>query len=189
MIFWAGFENAIFPYIFQSSRDIAYGSIFGLFITANWDYFSSIFWKGFMSMGSKLLSFMQLIIPLIIYFGYKKFKKFIKSPNDVIKWSLLALSFYIFLSPYHSPQWFVWLLPLLVLLPLNKKEIWIIVIYDLLNFIFFPLIWGFWSHEHILFGVMVFLRTAFLLIIMLIISKKIIHDRHNNLHENLLSKY
>ncbi len=177
LIIWAGFENALFPYIFQSGRNFAYGSIYGTFIALNWDYFPNVFWRWFMSIGSKIFGFLQLFLPLIIFIGYKKFKTFIKSPTDVIRWSLLVLMLYIFLSPYYSPQWFVWLLPLFILIPLNKKEIWSIIVFDLLNFLFFPLIYGFFSVNSLIFNGVVFARTIACVVLIILITKKIIKNR------------
>ncbi|MDP2685181.1 MAG: hypothetical protein Q8P20_09180 [bacterium] len=173
LMFWAGFENALFPYIFQSTRNFAYGSVYAIFISANWNFFVDGFWKWYMFIGSKILGVLQLVLPFIIYVGYKKFKQYIKTPTNLIMWSLLVLSFYIFLSPYYSPQWFLWLLPLLVLLPLNKKEVWLIIVYDLLNFIFFPVIYRYIGYESYIFDIVVFIRSLVFILILLMVVKKI----------------
>lgn len=173
LIVWAGFENALFPYVFQSTRNFAFGSIYGSFIVLNWGYFSETFWHWFMYVGSKILGLWQLLLPLIVFLGYKKFKDFIKIPADVVRWSLLVLLFYVFLSPYYSPQWFVWLLPLFVLIPLRQKEIWAVIIFDLLNFLFFPLVYGYFGYEHIIFEVVVTARTISFIVLILFLAKNI----------------
>jgi len=173
LMFWAGFENALFPYIFQSTRNFAYGSIYAIFISANWEFFTEVFWKWYMYIGSKILGLLQLALPFIIYVGYKKFRHYIKTPTNLITWSLLVLSFYIFLSPYYSPQWFLWLLPLLVLLPLNKKEVWLIIVYDLLNFIFFPVVYRYIGYESYIIDIVVFVRSAVFIGLILMLVKKI----------------
>lgn len=173
LMLWVGIENALFPYMFQSTRNFAYGSIYAIFISANWNYFSEVFWSWYMFIGSKILGLLQLALPFIIYVGYKKFKDYIKTPTNLIMWSLLVLSFYIFISPYYSPQWFLWLLPLLVLLPLNKKEVWLIIVYDLLNFIFFPVVYGYIGYESYIIDIVVFMRSAVFIWLIFMLLKKI----------------
>ena len=172
LMIWAGIESALFPYIFQSSRSFGYGSIYAIFISANWDYFSIGFWKWYMAIGSKILGLMQLALPLVIYAGYDKFKQFIQTKTDLINWSLLVLLLYIQLSPYYSPQWFVWVLPLFILLNLKRKEIIVLVIYDLLNFMFFPLVYGYFGYDHYIFDIVVFIRSIVFVWLLFIIVKK-----------------
>jgi len=172
----AGVENALFPYMFQSTRNFAYGSIYAIFISSNWDYFSEAFWSWYMFIGSKILAVLQLALPFIIYVSYKKFRHHIKTPTNLVMWSLLVLSFYIFLSPYYSPQWFLWLLPLLVLLPLNKKEVWLIIVYDLLNFIFFPVVYRYIGYESYIIDIVVFMRSAVFIWLIFMLVKKINRD-------------
>jgi len=123
---------------------------------------------------------------LIIFMAIQRFKKIIKTPRDLIGWSFLVLAVYVIFSPYYSPQWAVWLLPLLILIFNRAREVWAIVIFELLNYLFFPVIYGHFGYEHWLFDVVTVLRTAALFVLLWMVVKKLVVKSHD---DNLVVPY
>ena len=71
------------------------------------------------------------IIPLCITSKIDDFSK-------VVKWStLLVLVFMLFCRRY-SPQWILWVMPFLILNIKNKKDIFKIIIFDLVHYLYYP---------------------------------------------------
>ena len=174
---WAGIENGLFPYIFQSTRNFAYGSFYLIYIKS----LMTILPAGLMSAGmfvaAKVLFLLQIILPLMLYAGYQFFRKLINNNQEVIHWLILTVMLYMMFSVYYSPQWLVWLLPLLVLARIGWREILLIIGYDIFNYFTYPVVWNYASPDSSLFGITVLVRTILFVLIILLISRKIINTR------------
>jgi len=177
--FTAGFNNGLFPYIFQSARNFAYGAIYLIYLNALQPIIPGWLWSGGVAVAAKVLLLLQIILPLIVYIGYQVFRKYIKTMQDVVLWSVLALLLYIQFSVYYSPQWFVWLLPLLVLIKLSKRDIIIVIAYDVLNYLFFPVALNYFGHISLGFDIIVFVRTILFVLMIIFIVQKIIKNNRN----------
>ncbi|MBU0598266.1 hypothetical protein KKF61_04735, partial [Patescibacteria group bacterium] len=178
--FVAGFENGLFPYIFQSTRQFAQGAVYVIYFEALQKSLPAIAYTAIIKIVSYGLVFLQFLLPLLIYAGYSFFKKFIKTPQDVIRWMLLAAMIYILFSPYYSPQWIIWILPLMVLaLGGGKKMVLLVVIYDILNYLQFPVIYNFAGPYSLSLDILVLARTIlFVIIIWLLVNR--IKDSNKN---------
>jgi len=188
----AGLENGLFPYVYQTTRGFAHGSVYVIFLNALQFILPGWLFAGLVNLGGLALTFLQMLLPLIVYIGYTIFRKYIKSAEGVISWLLLILLLYIQFSVYYSPQWFVWLLPLLVLLARNWREVILIVFYDLLNFLLFPVVWNYLGYNSVVFNIVVLLRVIILLIITFYICKRIFLQNQNKLYftaQNIKKSY
>jgi hypothetical protein len=65
--------------------------------------------------------------------------KGLKSVNRVILSSIATLLIFIFFTRIFSPQWWLWILPLMILTIENKFDLILVVLYDLLNYLAFPI--------------------------------------------------
>jgi len=80
--FTAGFNNGLFPYIFQSARNFAYGAIYLIYLNALQPIIPGWLWSGGVAVAAKVLLLLQIILPLIVYIGYQVFRKYIKTMQD-----------------------------------------------------------------------------------------------------------
>jgi hypothetical protein len=160
--FWTGGIFALLePYLFHLSRGVdtrGVGSflflLFFLFPNLSETIIKNIF---------ILLEFGGLILLILS-------RRQIKSYLDIINWSLFLIMIFIFFSPIASPQWILWFLPLLILVVSSKKMIFLIIGYDLLNYLFFPIIFD----THTLLSQILTLPKSIILIWLIIeIGKKL----------------
>ena len=175
IVILAGLENGLFPYIFQSTRNFAHGAVYLIYIKSLQPILPVWLWEGGVKVAAKVLTLLQVALPLIVYIGYTFFRKFIRTREDVINWSLLVILLYIQFSVYYSPQWFVWLLPLLILVIRRRREIWLIIFYDIMNYLHFPVVYNYAGPNSLLFDVVILIRTILLIIIILFIVQRIIN--------------
>jgi len=176
----AGLENGLFPYIYQTSRGFGYGSVYVIYLKALEIILPSFLFLGYMKITSLLLTFLQVILPVLVYICYNFFRRFVKSAEDLISWSLLAILLYVQFSPYYSPQWFVWLLPFLILFAKTRKEFFLIVVYDIINYLQFPVAWDYFGYNSLAFDIFVFIRTILFILIIISVSQSILRKYQKN---------
>ena len=169
----AGLENGLFPYVYQSLRYFGYGSFQVIFHQS----LSSLLPAGIFNPGASLavkaFSFLQLLLPILIFAGYGVFKKYIKTADDVVRWSFLVLLIYVFLSIYYSPQWLIWLLPFFVLTVSDWRAVRWWVAYDIFSYLQFPLAWDLLSPYSWGFEMAVLARTIILAVIIYKVGQRI----------------
>lgn len=186
---WAGWENGLFPYYFQSTRFFSYGTFYVIFLKPLIKILPEWLWFGGTQVAVKLVFFLQILLPLLFYTGYQVFRQLVRNFRQVILWSTVALLLYVFFSPYYSPQWFLWLLPLLLLVADRKKEFILIIAYDLVNYLFYPLAWGTVGPYSTPFDMVTLVRTVLLAIIIYFIGRRAIEASLGKvLPDNIASK-
>lgn len=155
----AGFVNGLFPYVFQSSRFFGVGTIYAPYYLA----IQSLVPTGLFNVGAnifaKAFSGLQLIVPVLVYIGYSIFRKFIVTKEEVAQSAIIILMLYVLISVYYSPQWFVWLLPLLLLIIKDRMSILLIIFYDIFNYLQFPVFWHYLGPYTAAFNMIVIART------------------------------
>jgi hypothetical protein len=169
----AGLENGLFPYAYQSLRFFGYGSFLVIFYQS----LSGLLPEGIFNTGAslavKIFSLLQLLLPILIFAGYGVFKKYIKTPIDVVRWSGLALLVYVFWGVYYSPQWLIWSLPFFVLIVGSWRQALWWVAYDIFSYLQFPVAWDLLSPYAPGFEIVVLGRTLILAVIIYMIGEKI----------------
>lgn len=93
------------------------------------------------------------------------FLKELKSVKKVILASIATLLVFIFFTRIFSPQWWLWILPFLILTIENKFDLILVVLYDLLNYLAFPITYDLLGNESNLYR----LVTGLLLILIIIL--------------------
>ena len=130
--------HSLQPYAFHGSRPAGVGSIYHTLVqqlffgtgdsTAN-------------AIGFNIFLLLQISIPLVSLFMPNYFKARLQKPEQLVYWSVLAILCFFLFSRFFSPQWIVWLMPLLLLVAKKWKEVLVIIIFDILIFISFPVLW------------------------------------------------
>ncbi|MFA6099126.1 MAG: hypothetical protein WCV50_06350 [Patescibacteria group bacterium] len=172
LFIFAGVGNSLFPYLFQSSRGFAYGAPYAVYLGSLQSFTPAWLYNiGISALGWALM-LLQIILPLIFYIGYQIFRKFVTSPQKVITWSLLFILIYIQFSPYYSPQWILWILPLFILSAVGWKGVGAFIFYDLLNYLQFPVVWDYIGHSSTIFAMIVIVRSIVFVILIWQIGRR-----------------
>ncbi|MFH1565160.1 MAG: hypothetical protein ABIC82_04935 [bacterium] len=164
-LYCRGLLSVFEPYIFHSMRGKEPGSLYAL--VPNFYMIKYIF------------IFLQFIG---IFFVLLKAK--IQNYKDIINWSAVLIMVFILFCPIFSPQWIIWFLPLLVLTADTKKLVFLIIFYDLINYLQFPILHNI-NYSSYIFNIVVVIRSIFLIFIILEISKKL---KINNFKNKNISK-
>ena len=113
----------------------------------------------------------QVVAPILVFFVK------IDSPDRLIDYCIVTIGFFVFFSRIWSPQWFLWLLPFLILSAKDKKMLWLIVVYNFVTYLSFPVIYdhyGSTSYQLILSSLPIYL------ILFILIMRSIMNLRHRS---------
>lgn len=69
--------------------------------------------------------------------------------DRLVNYCILSTSIFILFSRINSPQWFLWLIPFLLLSIKNKKEYALVVFYNLITYAFCPVIFNLYGNSSI----------------------------------------
>lgn len=67
--------------------------------------------------------------------------------DRLVNYCILSTSIFILFSRINSPQWFLWLIPFLLLSITNKKDYWLVVFYNLITYVFCPIIFNIYGNS------------------------------------------
>ena len=84
-----------------------------------------------------LLFAIQIVVPLTILFIK------IDSLEPLIHYCIMVIGTFMLLSRIWSPQWFLWLLPFLLLSAKDSKIVWFIAVYCLMNYLNYPILFDY----------------------------------------------
>ncbi|MFP4082053.1 MAG: hypothetical protein ACLFVG_04750 [Candidatus Aminicenantes bacterium] len=104
------------------------------------------------------------VIPLI-------FIKKINTLPKVVNWSALVLLVFLLFAKFYSPQWILWVLPFLILRIQKVKDIFWVVIFDLVTYAYFPIIFD--SCKSLL-STMIIIKTAVLACLVVLLFKNLV---------------
>lgn len=129
------------PYLFHGGRSGGVGSLYFMLIEGP-----------LQSTGIPQLGYLGLTIFLVLQFSVPIFsmikstliQRWLSSPRQLILWMTLAVLVFTFFSRFYSPQWILWLVPLIVLVG-DKRLALLVIGYDILNYFSFPLFWQVWG--------------------------------------------
>lgn len=129
---YGGTETVIAPYQFHAARGMEQAALPVIL-----DNLIRSLWGSHINASLFFLIFflLQLIAPILIFLVK------IDSLDALIDYSIVTIGFFIFFSRIWSPQWFLWLLPFLILSAKNWRMFWLIVVYNTVTYISFPFIY------------------------------------------------
>jgi hypothetical protein len=150
----SGLQGVLQPYAFHASRAIEFAALPAFLQSILVGWFGSGINLTFMP--TIFLALSVLPVPLTVFVRFDTF-------NKVLFWSILVLICFILFSRIWSPQWMLWLLPLLILTARTPRHIFCIIVYGVLNYLAFPLVYDLVGQESWLLRVVVF--ASYLLLI------------------------
>jgi hypothetical protein len=130
-VFYAGIDGMLSSYTFHTGRVFNRESIYYLLHKYWWSE-ASLSWTKHIFLLLQLLP--SFLVAFYLYIKKAKLNKTIVSLSAIIT----VLSFILF-AKFHSPQWFVWLIPFVVLLG-NRLILWVYIAVDIANYIVVPLV-------------------------------------------------
>lgn len=150
-----GVKALVVPYVFHAARGNGESLFYLLKKILGSDAWFFIFF---------LLQFS--VIPLCLIAKIDSLKK-------VLNWSCLSILIFMLFAKFYSPQWILWILPFFILRSKNMKDVLLIVLFDLITYLYFPVIYiGF---PKLLYSITV-AKTILLLYFVVILAKAISGD-------------
>lgn len=108
-----------------------------------------------------LFLFIQLSSPLVCVFLK------IYTLDNLVDYGVLCIALFILFSRINSPQWFLWLMPFLILSIKDKKDVLLILFYNLITYVFFPIVFN--SYGNSSFPLKVLAVTSYMILVFLIV--------------------
>ena len=154
-----GIEAVLVPYKFHMARGLNKESLFYLL-------------KSILGSDAWFTIFFILQFSIVPFCLINK----IDSLQKVVKWSSLSILVFMLFAKFYSPQWILWVLPFLILRARNKKDIVLIILFDLVTYLYFPVIYD--GYPNLLYSIVV-VKT----IIILYLIATIFKDSLNQLNQ------
>ncbi len=129
------------PYLFHGARTGGVGSLYFMLIQGP---LLSTGVEQLNYLGLTIFLLLQFSVPIIAIIKSGVVRRWLGTPRQLILWMTLAVVIFTLFSRFYSPQWIVWLIPLLLMVA-DKKLALLAVGYDVLNYLAFPLIWQVWG--------------------------------------------
>lgn len=147
-----GIEALKVPFHFQMQRTSNYESLYfmlSLFLPVVFE---------------RYLGFMNLLF-LVLSLSVLPFAILAKIDNlkALFKWSLLAILVFMLSMKFYSPQWILWVIFLLILNIQTGKDIFKIILFQVVNYLCFPVAFVFYGPSSIQFIILVTIRIILLL--------------------------
>ncbi len=121
------------PYVFHANRDVESVSLAALLQAVLLDGFHLVLPASIVIGLFLVLSILPA--PISLFVQIDTFEK-------LVGWTILIVGIFMFFSRIYSPQWILWLMPLLILSIRSRADaIWIIC-YDLVTYLGFPVVFG-----------------------------------------------
>ena len=122
-LLWAGWEGLLAPYQRQSEISGNAESLCGLLQTFGLE---SLAWQT----GFAVLQLSSLLLAAVVH---------VRTREHLLAAAAFAVMAFICCGIRHSPQWVLWVSPLLVLTARSRRDLVLIATYDLLTYLYFPL--------------------------------------------------
>ena len=153
-LFAIGWDGFLIPYKFHLTRTMNSESLLHLVVVT----FTSIGMSHSLvaSVLVKIFLLLQLVVAPLCAMAR------IDTWDKVVKWSALSILCFMLFAKFYSPQWILWVTPLLILLARTPKEITGIVVFDLFTYIYFPYIYYLQDKHPLWFPGIIALKTLLL---------------------------
>ncbi|MBI5037521.1 MAG: DUF2029 domain-containing protein [Candidatus Kerfeldbacteria bacterium] len=129
------------PYLFHGARAGGVGSLYFMLLQGP---LLSTGIPPLNYLGLTVFLLLQVSLPLYALVQWRVVAQWLITPRQLILWMSLATVLFTLFSRFYSPQWIVWFVPLLLLVA-DKRLAGLIIGYDILNYVSFPLIWQVWG--------------------------------------------
>jgi hypothetical protein len=150
-----GWLATIVPYITQTSRGFEFGSLFSLIAMA---------WPNIQQYLGLISQLGQILLPILWWLKVVWSKTQLSLFNNITLAAvslLLVLTFY----PFYSNQWWLWVLPFLILV-IHPSKWWLVVLYDILNYLQYPIAFKFfWGRGSLEFNLITLARSLVMIVI------------------------
>lgn len=154
---FGGFESVLATYQFHMARNVDYIA-FPVLIN---NLVRSVLSIPLIPPNYLLFFFiMQISAPIMIIFVK------LESLDQLIDYCIVVMGLFVLFSRIWSPQWFLWLLPFLIISAKNAKTVWLIIVYNISIYLCFPLIfdsYGKSSYQMQIAGLLTYLILIFLI--------------------------
>jgi hypothetical protein len=174
-----GVHGLLAPYVTQLSRSLNQPSLFFLLFLFMNRVFGLYVYNIYSAAASLVLQFS--VIPLCV-------TSRVDSIGKVIGWSLLSVLVFIIFARINSPQWILWVSPLLILLAGGRLFVAGIIILDLLSYLQYPVLYHLRTYGDVyqnLFLIVFAVKLALLIAFAVYIFRSLIPD--NRVFSSLVS--
>jgi len=164
-----GLESIQAPYILHISRSMEYVALpvlidkflkYAFEININLTYYFLFFF------------ILQISAPIIIVIYFK-----INSLDLLIHYCIITIAMFILFSRIWSPQWFLWLLPFLILSANNIKVAVLIIVYNIVTYLCFPVFFDFYGDSSVQLQISGLLTYIILFIIIIWSTKSLLSSK------------
>jgi hypothetical protein len=132
-----GIAAVMQPYIIHANRGFALVTLPGLIMSASQ-------WLGVHIEASVLTyTFLASSLVPVAFSAFSRIETF----EQVTDWAIIVIGSFVLFSRIWSPQWVLWLLPLMILTARTPSDIRWIVTYGVLSYVSFPLVFDFFGPE------------------------------------------
>lgn len=157
-----GVEALWAPYKLHGERGFNAESLFYLLMTLFRDTLHINIATG---VGYSLFFILQLsVIPLIM-------TRKIDSLPQVVNWSALTILVFLLFAKFYSPQWILWVLPFLILRIQNVRDIFLVIIFDVATYLYFPVIF---DGYNALLNTMIIIKTVIISCFVIILFRNLV---------------
>ncbi|MFH1236137.1 MAG: hypothetical protein V1685_04340, partial [Parcubacteria group bacterium] len=159
-------EGSLYPYLLHTQRGIEYGSVFSPVFAWFLAHLSPIAYQYTRDTTAAVLSTLQLGLPMCMLIFTERFARFIKTREDVLRWSLIVIAVFLLFTKFYSPQFVLWFFPLALLFSKTWKDVLLLGIFDVVHYISFPLVFDGFGEASNMYAVTALVRGLLLAVLM-----------------------
>lgn len=151
-----GWEGFLVPYQFHLDRGVNRESIVFLFVVLLMA--AGIFDQLIKSILYNAFLLLQVAVPFVSLLGK------VRDKANILAWCSSAILFFMLFAKYYSPQWLLWILPFLILRVQSRRDVIMIVLFDLITYLKFPIAYDIVDQTKFgPFDVLIYINVIFLL--------------------------
>jgi hypothetical protein len=151
-----GWEGFLVPYQFHLERGVNRESI--VFLIVILMMAAGVYDQLIQTIVYNVLLLLQVAVPFVSLFGQ------VRDKVSVLAWSSSAILCFMLFAKFSSPQWLLWILPFLILRAQSRRDVVMIVLFDLLTYLRFPIAYDIVDHTNIgAFDLLIIANVFFLI--------------------------
>jgi hypothetical protein len=156
-LLYAGKNGLLTPYIFHWSREGNGESLFYLLNRFARAISGIITDNTFLRFVFFLLQFSAIPFAL---------RAPINTQEKLFAWSALSVMTFILFAKFYSAQWILWFYPVFLMLIKNKLQLITLIVFDVVSYLYFPVLWDTLGTESPLFTGIIVLKTVLFVALM-----------------------
>lgn len=151
-----GWEGFLEPYQFHLDRGVNRESIVFLFVILMMA--AGIFNQLIKTIAFNAFLLLQVGVSFVSLLGQ------VRDKVSVLAWSSSAILCFMLFAKFYSPQWLLWILPFLIIRAQTRRDVILIVLFDLLTYLKFPIAFDIVDHTKFgTFDLLILANIIFLL--------------------------